>query len=263
MPPERSSVASYPSFDRGANMRLMLSSKQTLTRRGLAVLAGATLAIGALAGCTHKKDTASTDSGPLPAASDLMSQSEQVMSSLSSAHFTIDVKGTLPGVPLQSAQGDLTKEGNAKGTAKITELGSSIEADFVILGQDFYLNAGTGGFQKLPLATASSIFDPSAILDPNRGIVKLMSAATDTKTVAKEQVNGKDAYKVSLTADPASVSGLIPGAGAGTKGDIWIDATTHEVVKGVFTVPGANGAKGATVTVGISNFNVPVTISAP
>jgi lipoprotein LprG len=244
-------------------MRLMLSSKRTMTRRGLAVLAGATLAISVLAGCTHKKVTGSTDTGPLPAASDLMSQSESVMSNLSTVHFVIDVKGTLPGVPLQSASGDLTKAGNAKGTAKIVELGSSIQADFVILGQDFYLNAGTGGYQKLPLATAASVFDPSAILDPNRGIVKLMTAATNTKTEAKEQVNGKDAYRVSLTADPASVNGLIPGAGAGTTGKIWIDATTHEVVKGVFNVPGSGGGKGATVTFTMSNFNAPVTISAP
>ena len=114
----------------------------------------------------------------------------------------------------------------------------------MILGQDFYLNAGTGGYQKLPLSTASSIFDPSAILDPNRGIVKLMTAATATKTEANEQVNGKDAYRVAVTPDPASVSGLIPGAGAGTTGKIWIDATTHEVVKGVFTVPGSGRRQG-------------------
>jgi lipoprotein LprG len=245
-------------------MRLMLSSKAiTATRRGFAVLVGATLAISMLGACTHKKDTASTDTTNLPAAADLMSQSESVMSSLTSVHFAIDVKGALPGIPLQSAVGDLTKEGNAKGTAKIVELGSTIEADFVILGQDFYLNAGTGGYQKLPLSTASSIFDPSAILDPNRGIVKLMTAASASKTEAREQVNGKDAYRVAVTPDPATVSGLIPGAGAGTTGKIWIDATSHEVVKGVFTVPPSGSDKGATVTITMSNFNAPVTISAP
>ncbi len=245
-------------------MRLMPSSKRTtMARRGLAIMTGAALAVSVLAGCTHKKSTGSTDSGPLPAAADLMTQSESVMSDLTSVHFVINVNGMLPGIPLQSAQGDLTKEGNAKGTAKIVELGATVEAKFVILNQDFYLNVGTGGYQKLPLATASSIFDPSAILDPNRGIVKLMSAATNTKTEAKEQVNGKDAYRVALTPDPASISGLIPGAGAGTEGKIWIDASSHEVVKGVFTVPGSGGAKGATVTITMSNFNAPVTVNAP
>jgi lipoprotein LprG len=247
-------------------MRLMPSLRLTsalISRRTVAVLAGAALAVSVLGGCTHKKEATTSSSQPLPAASDLMTQSEQAMSNLSSVHFGIDVKGTLPGLPLQSAQGDLTKEGNAKGSASITELGSTIQADFVILGQTFYLKAGTGGYQSLPLSTASSIYDPSAILDPNRGIVKLMQAAQNPKVEAKEQVNGKDAYRISLTPDAGSVSALIPGAGAGTTGTIWIDAATKYLVKGVFTVPGSGGGQGATVTINISNFNVPVTISAP
>lgn len=247
-------------------MRLMPSLRLTsalISRRSVAVIATAALAVSVLGGCTHKKAVATTSSEPLPAASDLMTQSEQAMSSLTSVHFGIDVKGTLPGLPLQSAQGDLTKEGNAKGSATITELGATIQADFVILGQTFYLKAGTGGYQSLPLSTASSIYDPSAILDPNRGVVKLMQAATNPKVEAKEQVNGKDAYKVSLTPDASSVSALIPGAGAGTTGTIWIDTSTKQVVKGVFTVPGKSGGQGATVTITMSNFNAPVTISAP
>lgn len=244
-------------------MRHMSSLRLTstlMTRRGVAVLAGAALAVSVLGGCTHKQPAAA--SGPLPAASDLVTQSEQAMSDLQSVHFSIDVKGTLPGLPLQSAQGDLTREGNAKGTATITELGATIQADFVILGQTFYLKAGTGGYQSLPLATASSIYDPSAILDPNRGLVKLMASAQNPKVEAREQVDGKGAYRVSLTPDPGSLNTLIPGAGAGATGKIWIDAASHQVLKGVFTIPGS-GKQGATVTITISNFNAPVTISAP
>jgi lipoprotein LprG len=232
-----------------------------ITRRSVAVLAGAVLAVSVLGGCTDHKKAATTSTGTLPAAADLMNQSEQAMRNLQSVHFGIDVNGTLPGLPLQSAQGDLTKEGNAKGSASIKELGSTIQADFVILGQTFYLKAGTGGYQSLPLSTASSIYDPSAILDPNRGVVKLMQAAKNPKVEAKEQVNGKDAYRVSLTPDTSTVNALIPGAGAGTTGTIWIDASTKHVVKGVFTVPGSG--QGATVTITMSNFNAPVQISAP
>jgi len=237
--------------------------RSSVTRRSVAVLAGAVIAVSVLGGCTDHKKAASTSSGsgPLPAAADLMTQSEQAMSTLTSVHFGIDVKGTLPGLPLQGAQGDLTKDGNAKGTATITELGATIQADFVILGQSFYLKAGTGGYQTLPLSTASSIYDPSAILDPNRGIVKLMQSAQNPKVEGEEQVDGKNAYRVSLTPDPASINNLIPGAGNGTTGKIWIDASTKQVVKGVFTVPG-NG-QSATVTITMSNFNSPVSISAP
>lgn len=217
-----------------------------------------------LGACTSsKKNTATTDLNSLPAASDLMSQAETAMGDVQTVHFTIAVDGSLPGLPLHSAQGDLTRDGNAKGTANITELGATIQADFVIVGDSFYLKAGTGGYQQLPLSTASSVYDPSAILDPNRGIVKLLASSTNQKTEAREPVNGHDAYRVALTPDPTAVNTLIPGAGAGTTGKIWIDASTHQVLQGVFLVPTTGGGATTTVTITFSNFNAPVSISAP
>lgn len=235
----------------------------TPRRRSVAALACAVALVTVLGACTSsKKSAVVTDPGSLPVASDLMSQAETAMGNVQTVHFTINVDGTLPGLPLRSAEGVLTKAGDAKGTAKISELGATIQAEFVIVGQDFYLNAGTGGYQKLPLSTAASIYDPSAILDPNRGIVKVLATAGNPKTEAREPINGQDAYRVALTPDPAAVETLIPGAGAGTTGKLWIDVTTHRVVKGVFVIPGTGGS-GATVTITLDNYDAPATISAP
>ncbi len=224
---------------------------------------------GALGAC-HKSSTAkgttptsAASTASLPDASSLITKAQTAMSSVQSVHFTLTVDGTISGLPLQSADGVLTHDGDAKGTAKISELGQTIQADFVLVDNSFYLKALTGGYQKLPLASATSIYDPSAILDPNRGIPKLLSTAQNPKTVGSTTINGKTAYEVSLTPDPTVVKSLVPGAPDGTTGSVWIDQATSQIDKAVFTLPSSGGGKATTVTMTLDQYDAPVTISAP
>jgi lipoprotein LprG len=234
--------------------------RSSRTTRALAIAVGTgTLAV-ALSACTTASKASTAN---LPPAADLITASQTAMSGVQTVHFSIGVKGTLPGVPISAAQGDLTKTGDAKGTATVSVLGTNVETEFIIVDKTIYLKGATGGYTPEPLSAAAAFFDPSGILDPDRGIVKLLGTAQNPTTKALESVNGSDAYKIGITPDPAAVAAIVPGAGAGTTGDIWIDKTTHRVVKGVFTVPGTGGAQGATVTVEFSNFDAPVTVSAP
>jgi lipoprotein LprG len=228
----------------------------------MAVLAvTAALALTTAACSSKKADTSSSTA--LPSGPTLMQQSEAAMSSVQTVHFAIAVDGSLPGLPLSKAQGDLKASGDAKGSANISEFGVNVEVDFIIANNTFYLKGVTGGYSPMPLSTASSIIDPSAILDPNRGVVQLMKTAKNPTTEAIESVNGHDAYRVAVTPDPAAMTSLVPGAGAGTTGKIWIDTTTHRLSKGVFTVPGSGSGKGATVTITMTNYDAPVTVNAP
>src|SRR5215475_510024 len=229
--------------------------------RGSALVAVAAALALTTAACTHSKSSSSTTN--LPAGPALMQQSEAAMSTVQSVHFAIAVDGTLPGLPLSKAEGDLKASGDAKGTANITEFGVNVEVAFIIVNKTFFLKGVTGGYQQMPLSTASSIIDPSAILDPNRGVVQLMKTAKNPTTEGIDSVNGHDAYRVAVTPDPAAITSLIPGSGAGTTGKIWIDTSTHRVSKGAFNVPGSGSSKGATVTITMTNYNAPVTVNAP
>jgi len=235
----------------------------SLKRTATAILTMASLALltGVLGAC-HKSSAspATTVTGPLPAASDLLTQAGTAMGNVQTVHFTIAIDGTLPNLPLKSADGVLTHAGEAKGTAKISELGSTIEAQFVVVGDSFYFNIGTG-YQKLPLASATSIYDPSAILDPNRGIPKIITSAQNAKTVGAETIDGKTAYQVSLTPDSTAVANLIPGMTGQISGSVWIDKDSGHVVKAVFSVP--SGGKTVAATLTFDNYDAPVTISAP
>jgi lipoprotein LprG len=164
---------------------------------------------------------------------------------------------------MRRAEGDLVRSGDAKGTIQISQFGILIEYEFVVLGKTIFLKGATGGWQQLDAAVASSIYDPSAILDPDRGIAKLLSTAKDPKTEAKESVDGKDAYRVAVTLAGSALSALVPGVGADATGKLWVDAQTKQLLKAVLTVPGASAGKTGTVTINVSNIDVPVTVSAP
>ena len=213
----------------------------------------------ALAGCQKDSPPASD----LPDGATLIAQSATAMQAVKFAHIKIDVDGEVSTLPMRRAEGDLINSGDAKGTVQLKQGDTLIEYEFVVVGDSIYLKGATGGWQKLPAQLAASIYDPSAILDPTRGVPKLIATATEPKTEAKEQVDGKDAYRVAVKLDHTLVSSLVPGVGDGVTGKLWFDVNTKHLVKGVLAVPGTAGNPPGTITVNVSAVDVPVTVSAP
>ena len=217
--------------------------------------------IGLAAGCTSG---GSSSNANLPAAATLLASGGTATRSVTSVHFSIVVNGTLPGVPLTNADGDLNAQGQAKGNAKIALLGQLTQVDFVLVNRIFYIKGPTGGYQKVPASLAGSLFDPSAILDPNRGIAKVLGSVRNPKTEAKETVNGIDCYRITGKISKATVSALIPGINTDVNATLWVAADSKNMpVKAEFAVPGSGGSQGASVDVVFSGINVPVTVTAP
>lgn len=217
-----------------------------------------------LAGLTACTSGGSTSNASLPSAATLLASAGSSARSVTSVHFSIVVNGTLAGVPIQNADGDLNAQGQAKGNAKVALLGQLTQVDFVLVDRIFYLKGPTGGYQKIPASLAGNLFDPSAILDPNRGIAKVLGSVQNPKTEARESVNGTDCYRITGKISKATVSALIPGINSDVNATLWVAADSKNLpVKAEFTVPGAGGSQGASVDVTFSGVNVPVTVTAP
>jgi|SRR6266536_1832896 lipoprotein LprG len=231
------------------------------TRRWAIFTLAALTAIG-LSACT-KNPTSAPSTAALPDGSQLLLASAAAMREVKTAHVTIDVQGTVGSIGLHHADGTLTRSGDAKGTATVEQLGATVEVEFVIVGGKVYLKGPTGGFQQVPAALASQVYDPSAILDADRGVAKLLTAVKSAKTEAKESVGGQDAYRVAVTPAPGSLDALIPGVGDQATGKLWIAADSKRLLKGVFTVPPSGSDKGGTITITFTDYDAPVTISAP
>lgn len=211
---------------------------------------------GALVACSSNTSTAVPVTAP-PAA-ELLSMSATAMSSVTSANFTITVDGQLPSVTVSSAQGTLTAKGDAKGTATITQLGQLIEVEFVLVDRTLYLKGPTGGFSQVPAALAGGIYDPSAILNPDKGVSKMLSSVTGAANAGSDG----DAWVVTGTVPAAVAGGLVPGINVDVAGTFTIEMNTSQLTAAQFELAGADG-KPATVKVELSDLSEPVTISPP
>ncbi|HEY7282983.1 MAG TPA: LppX_LprAFG lipoprotein [Actinomycetota bacterium] len=233
-------------------------------RRGvLAAIVAATLP-AVLAGCSSSKGgSGTTTPANLPAAAGLLKSSEQAMKQVKSAKFHLEGKGSIAGVEVDSADGTVTSDGKAQGTAKVVQNGTLASIDLVVVGGDIYIKGPTGTFAKLPPGAAGTFFDPSQILNPDKGLAQLLHFASDPRTVDEETVNGVDAYKVQAQLDGALVSHLMPITAVNkVPGTLWIAKDGNQLVQISVSAPQVGG-KTAQLTLDLSDFGVTTNITPP
>lgn len=216
-----------------------------------------------LSACTS--DEGGAEGSSLPDAAGLLEDAAKSTANIRSAHFTLTVNGKVPGLDVQSAEGDLTREGGdagaAQGTVKMTLFGSLFEGEFVIVDDTAYIKGPTGGYQELPASLIANLYDPAAILDPSRGIANVLSNVQDPNTEAEEEVDGVPTYRVKGKAAKDVVASLVPGVNSDVDITFWLRKDgDHQPVKASVTVP-VEGSP--TVDVTLSNVDKPVDITAP
>lgn len=229
------------------------------TRRSLLGALAVTAAL--LSGCSSH-DSA-TPAGPFPDGAGLLKDAATATGSITSTHFTVQTNGTVPGLSVQNLDGDLTKQGapsgSAKGTGKLSMGGQLVEVEFVLSGGTLYVKGPTGGFTKIPAALGASVYDPSAVLDPNRGISKVLSSIQNPTTVAKEDVNGTPTFKVIGRIAQDVLGGLLPGVQSDADITCWLSEDgKHLPLKASVKFPGDG-----TVDVTLSDVDKPVTVTPP
>ncbi|MCO6003360.1 LppX_LprAFG lipoprotein [Actinoallomurus purpureus] len=197
-----------------------------------------------------------------PPGGTLLQQAATATRAVTSLAFSLRTSGD-PQVKAKSADAKLLRGGNAQGSVQITELGLPIQLDFVVLGKTVHLKGLTGGWQQQPLSRVAGIYDPSAVLDPDRGLVQLLTTAKNPSTKGRQKVAGQDCYRVDATLAQAPLSRLVPGVSADTPAELWIAKADHRVLKADVKVPSKNGGKPGTATVTFADFNKPFSITAP
>lgn len=215
------------------------------------------LALVLVAGCSGGGGRKQPPAGPL------LHQAAETLRTTTSLGFALRAAG-VPQVTVKSAEAKLLRNGDAQGSVKVVEFGMPLQLDFTVLGKTVYLKGLTGGWQRQPLSKVTGIYDPSAVLDPDRGLARLLLTAKNAGTRGRDTVAGRDCYRVHATLDRAAVSRLVPGITADTPSDIWISVADHRVPKVELTVPPERqGGRPGTATVTFSDFNTPFAISAP
>ena len=225
-----------------------------MPRRHLRLLAMlAALVIALITSCDGGAEQA------LPDGTRLLADSAAAMRTVTSARFNVNTQGNVPEINLRSANGQLTREGSAKGTASLDRGGQIVELEFVILGDRLYLRPPTGPIQELPLSLAGAVYDPSVILNPDRGVAAVLASGTGATTEAREQISGVDTYRLRVNFPKQPLSTLVPGPPQDKTGQIWIAVQGSRLVQAQFPATDPEG----TITVRFSEYDVPVEVTAP
>lgn len=227
--------------------------------RRFALVSLAALALVA-AGCSEDEKP---PPAPLPDAAGLLSDAAESAAKITSTHFVVKAEGTVPGLSVKSIDGDLAQDGkkvSAQGTATLDLMGNTAEAKFVLVDGTLYLDTGGGQYQKIPEEQAKTVYDFAAVLDPERGVAKLIESIEGGKTVAERDVGGAATFKVDGTAPKEAIVGLVPQATSDVKVSLWVTKDGHEPVQAAATFP---GQPGGTLTVTLSKVNEPVTVKPP
>lgn len=196
----------------------------------------------------------------LPAATDLLPAAADAMAQLETAKLVVETDTDLAELPVRRADGVVTRAGDAAGTAQLNQLSMLIEMTFVVVEDTFYYQL-IGGWQELPLSEAADLYDPSAILDPDRGVANLLRTADKAKVDTRETSSGVDTYRVSAELAPDALSTLLPGVNGPAAGVLWIGVDQPLLHQIEISVPAGN--ESGTATVRLSDFDAPVDISAP
>lgn len=200
---------------------------------------------------------------PLPAGPDLLSKAATAMAAVRTVAVDVRVDPALNTLPVRAATGKLTATGDAIGTATINQGTSTVDFNFVVAKGTVYLKGPTGSYQRFPLAMAASLYDPTALLSPDRGIAALLRTATNGVTQAREDVNGVPTYRVQANFDPNLLSAVVPGLSGANSGTVWLDQADSRLAKAQIQVPNPSGGPPAPVTVALSDFNSPVAVTPP
>lgn len=232
-----------------------------MMRRILLVTLALTTAV--VTACSSEETPANNSS--LPDAAGLLKDAAASTAEVKTAHFTLTVNGKVPDLPVKKAEGDLTREGSnggaAKGTVSMELLGDLFEGEFVLVDNSLHIKGPTGGWTKLPASMVRSLYDPAAILDPERGVAKVLASVQNPKTEGTEDIDGVSTYRVTGKVVKDVVEELVPGVSTDVDITFWLRQDGgHQPVKASVKMRLEGDP---TVVVTLSDIDKQVSITAP
>lgn len=206
----------------------------------------------ALAACTG-------DQNPPPDnAERVLADAADAMADLRTVRLRVQAETDVAELPVRRVEAQITRTGDAAGTAQVEQFGQLVEVAFVVVGDDFHYQV-LGGWQKGSRAEAAALYDPSAVLDPDRGVAHLLRTLTDARVEGEDEVAGVRTWRVTAKIAEEALATLMPGAPEGVTGTLWIGVDRPLLHRVRVELPDGAGP----VTVDLYDHDAPADIRAP
>ncbi|RZQ62560.1 LppX_LprAFG lipoprotein [Amycolatopsis suaedae] len=197
-----------------------------------------------VSGCASAPDT----SEPMPGAAELTAAAARSLSVPRPVRFTYGASGVLPGMLVNSAEGQARPadgpHGWAKGTVALQRPTDQVTLGFELSGDTLMLADESGLATRAPLPSLT----PASLRDPARGLPRLLSGAARARTEAKEKLENVPAYRVTAKVPADVVTAVLPAVNTEVDVKFWIsEAPSRELVRVWLQVPPPERGQGAAV----------------
>jgi hypothetical protein len=248
-----------------------------MLRRLLFLITAASLALAACSSAAPAGAPTLTDP------KDILTKSALTLKDIKTAHLHADVTGTISldltgsGTPSSidlkgtNADGDIDLANKKIHVGLTAPALLNVALDLIVIGNDTYTKVSLLG-PKYTKTTSTDSSDPAAAASDPQKIIDQINSFLNTPGVAPtkqadEKCGNVNCYHVTLNLTSDQLSGVTGGltsaapSGNGTL-DVWVQQTDLRPAK---LVIGANmGDQGnVSVTIGLSNYDAPVTINPP
>jgi len=182
--------------------------------------AGVLVLVLALAcGCSASPDMR----GPLPDAPSLVTAAATSFAQLRTFQFDFTVSGSVPGLNVREVKGTASRDGgpygSSTGQADMQESQNRFEVTYSINGDKLRLTDKNGVSTDEPVPEP---YNPVTLLDPARGLPKLLTSATELKTETKEDLKGVKTYRVTGSVARAVVATVLPTVQSDVDVKFWV-----------------------------------------
>ncbi|KXP15117.1 hypothetical protein AXK60_04455 [Tsukamurella pseudospumae] len=132
-----------------------------------------------------------------------------------SEHLTLAVDNRIQGLPVTSVDGDVisfkdTKRVAAQGDATVRVATNFVQTKFVVVDGVMYANLGGAKYQPMGKSGEKGVYDPAIVLDPDKGLAKVLDSLQNPKIEGKDTVNGLKTVKVTGIVDTKVLDPLFP-----------------------------------------------------
>ena len=209
-----------------------------------------------------------------PPPRELVNQAAQTLLTTQAFHFIIEFTGDPTyldkdrTLALRRVEGDIVRPDRMRATVKASLPGAYVQIQAIGIGNDQYAtNPLNNQWEKIPPEWG---FDPSLLFQADGGLGKLLLQIRDLSSLANENIENQPHFHVAGKVDSSQITpltGWIIGEGS-VNFDLWVGAQDHYVRRIRFKGnPGTVSSSSATPPtqwdIQLSNFNQPVTITAP
>lgn len=205
-------------------------------------------------------------SGGLPDAEFLLRGARAASGSVTSAHIEMSTSAPVPGLAARALTADVrapagTTPGASVGAADINNADTSMHVRFIERDGRLYVKSLGGTYQPAPqMPGVGELPIPSSLLDPERGLARMLANLADVRTEAREVFDGVLAFRVTGVVPRADAQVWLPGVGADPRLSVWFAASGRHLPVGTrLSVAGSDGAT-ATIDFALSDLNKKVTV---